>query len=200
MQSRAIAILRGTVDPIRRARERSTMRSTRCYRTARTSRLDCVCLRILRARRRRRTRASVSCENSENPMRSNMNPTKSPHSRASEVWARLVGLFGGETVARKFGDEPPAEWVGVISQLTGYQLERGMKRLLASGKASIPSLPEFRRMCVEVSNDDLDPPRSVGLIAEPAYPGDAWDMAANRHLLAHILRSGQKRHYYNAEQ
>lgn len=131
-----------------------------------------------------------------------MNPTKFPASRASEVWQRLVGLFGGESVSRKFGDEPPAEWVGVLAQLNDYQLERGMRRLLASGKAHVPSLPEFRRLCVEVSNDDLDiPSPAVPRLEGPSsWKGDDWDMTANRHLLAHILRAAQERRYYNPEQ
>lgn len=116
-----------------------------------------------------------------------MNPKSSPPSRTSELWQRFVGLFGGEAVRRKFGDAPPPEWVGVIGQLNDYQLERGMRRLLASGKAHVPALPEFRRLCVMVGDDELDPPDLPALSA-PAWDGDGWLIAANKHLLAHIAR------------
>ncbi len=67
------------------------------------------------------------------------NPKNTPQSRADELWQRFVGLFGGESVKRKFGDDPPDEWVGVLAQLSDYQLERGMRRLLRSGKSTPPS-------------------------------------------------------------
>jgi hypothetical protein len=129
-----------------------------------------------------------------------MNPKKtSPPSRASEVWERFVGMFGGDAVRRKFGDAPPAEWVGVLAQISDYQLERGMRRLLASGKANIPSLPEFRKLCVMLAHDDLDEaaPQGLALPAPDTWTGDAWDMSATRHLLAHILRQMQLKRCYD---
>lgn len=110
-------------------------------------------------------------------------------SRTDELWKRFVGMFGGEAVARKFGDAPPAEWVAMIGQLNDYQLERGMRRLLHSGKATVPSLPEFLKLCRTVGGDEeFDGPQRPALSAPDPFQGDAWDMAANRHLLAYIAR------------
>ena len=129
----------------------------------------------------------------------NQKPSLS-HSRAVELWTRFVGLFGGDSVARKFGDVPPAEWIGVVAQLTDYQLERGMCRLLASGRAHVPSLPEFRRLCTAIRNDELDAPNgAVPMAALEHWSGDRWVSEANRHLLGHVLQQGHRRVYYDAE-
>lgn len=122
-------------------------------------------------------------------------PSPSP-SRADEVWRRLVGLFGGDAVARKFGDKPPEEWVGVIAQLNDYQLTRGMARLVASGRAHVPTLPEFRKLCVEVRNDDIDRPAVPALPPHDDRVWDQWDIAGNKHLLAHIARQAEKGIHY----
>lgn len=112
----------------------------------------------------------------------------SPPSRASEVWQRFIGLFGGEAVRRKFGDIPPPEWVGVLAGLTDYQLERGMRRLLGSGKSQVPALPEFRRLCVLIADDELDPP-DLPALAAPGWEGDDWDTRANKNLLSFIVHT-----------
>jgi hypothetical protein len=108
------------------------------------------------------------------------------HSRIGELWRRFGGLFGGDAVRRKFGDTPPPEWVGVVAQLTDYQLDRGMRRLLASGKGQVPSLPEFRRLCMLIADDELDPP-DLPALAAPAWNGDDWDIRANKNLLSFIV-------------
>lgn len=111
--------------------------------------------------------------------------------RTAEVWRRFVGLFGGEAVARKYGDAPPAEWIGVLSDVNDWQLERGMRRLVRSGKAHVPALPEFLKLCRAVGDEELDGPdvRMPRLQAPDTFSGDEWTMAGNRHLLAHIRKS-----------
>lgn len=123
-----------------------------------------------------------------------MNPNRSPSSqtadaRASAVWTRFVGLFGGDAVRRRFGDSAPAEWVAIIAKLTDYDLERGMRRLVYSGRAHMPSLPEFLRLCrvVGQSDDIAEGPRPLQLEAPEDRRFDAWAMTANRHLLAYVL-------------
>jgi hypothetical protein len=59
-------------------------------------------------------------------------------------------------------------------------------------------LPEFRRLCAALGDDDLDPP-DLPLLSAPAYHGDGWEIAANRHLLSHIAYQAQKRVYYVGE-
>lgn len=98
---------------------------------------------------------------------------------------RLLGCFG-DSLLRKFGDEPPQEWVSVIADLRDYQLERGMRRLLGQGKPHPPSLPEFRRICLEASNDRED--SGPALPAPDNFSGDTWAVLANQHLLGFITR------------
>lgn len=123
-----------------------------------------------------------------------MNP-RPPHyspntDRAPEVWRRLIGLFGGDSVRRKYGDTPPAEWVSVIAKLTDYDLERGMRRLVHSGRGHVPSLPEFAKLCRTVGHaDDVpDAPPGPQLSAPEDSRFDDWGVTANRHLLAYVLK------------
>jgi hypothetical protein len=65
-----------------------------------------------------------------------------------------------------------------------------MRRLVHSGRAHVPSLPEFVRLCRTVGNDEEfggDPPKA--LPAPDEFQGDGWDLSANRHLLGHLVRS-----------
>jgi hypothetical protein len=119
-----------------------------------------------------------------------MNPSsEAARSRANEVWASLVGLFGADTLKRKFGPTPPAEWVGTLAKLDARELERGMRRLVHSGRDQVPTLPAFLRLCRAVGDDTIaDEPQALALPNPDAWHGDQWDMAANRHLQAHITR------------
>lgn len=108
---------------------------------------------------------------------------------ATAVWDRLLGCFG-DSLLRKFGAEPPREWVGAIGALDHHQIERGMRRLLFSWKGGPPNLPEFMRLCRSVGSDEFDEGRSTfpQLTHDDGFKGDAWDMAANRYLLGHIAQ------------
>lgn len=72
--------------------------------------------------------------------------------------------------------------------LNDGQLERGLKRLVFSGKTAPPSLPEFIRFCRAVGTDDFDEPVLPLLPAPDTFTGDVWDMAANRYLMGHIAK------------
>lgn len=110
--------------------------------------------------------------------------------RAPEVWRRLIGLFGGDSVRRKYGDTPPGEWVSVIAKLNDYDLERGMRRLVHSGCGHIPSLPEFVKLCRAIgAHDEINEGPQLPRLSAPEDHGfDAWAMTANRHLLAYVLK------------
>jgi hypothetical protein len=110
--------------------------------------------------------------------------------RAPEVWRRLIGLFGGDSVRRKYGDTPPTEWASVIAKLNDYDLERGMRRLVHSGRGHVPSLPEFVKLCRTVGQaDDVpDAPQNPQLSAPDDGRFDDWAMTANRHLLAYVFK------------
>lgn len=108
--------------------------------------------------------------------------------RATAIWDRLLGCFG-DSLLRKFGKTPPPEWVGAIGMLNDFQLERGLRRLVFSGKTQAPALPEFVRLCRAVGGDDFDEgkPTLPRLAREDSFKGDAWDEAANRFLLGHFV-------------
>lgn len=113
------------------------------------------------------------------------------HDRASLLWVRLAGMFGGDAVVRKFGEEPPPEWSAAISRLRDFELERGLRRLAFSGRDGLPSLPAFLRLCRiphDATDDDAQRPAGAPSQALPTHQGDRWDVAAGRHLLGHILR------------
>lgn len=108
-------------------------------------------------------------------------------SRASEIWKRFAGMFGSDALERKFGPKPPPEWGAMLSRLKDFEIDRGVRRLAYSGKAHVPSLPEFTRLCRAIGDDDFDEgPRRPALPA-PAEPEcDPWDLEANQRLLKFI--------------
>lgn len=105
-----------------------------------------------------------------------------------EVWDRLLGCFG-EGLLRKFGATPPDEWRGAIASLDDYKLQRGMRRMLYSGKTAPPTLPEFLKLCRTIGHDDdiPDEPATIAQITHDGWRGDKWDAAANQHLLKHVI-------------
>ncbi len=119
-----------------------------------------------------------------------MNPTNSPQSPAGELWNRFAGLFGGDAIERKFGAKPPVEWEVMVGRLKPFELERGMRRLVYSGKSYVPSLPEFVKLCRTVGGtDDVDDgPKPPALPAPEQFTGDDWDAIASQHLLAYTMR------------
>jgi hypothetical protein len=107
--------------------------------------------------------------------------------RANQVWERLLGCFGASLIS-KFGEEPPQEWASGISMLNDYQLAQGMRRMVYSGKAHPPTLPEFMKLCRTVGYAD-DVPDRPALPANPALEGPVmgpWEMLGNRRLLKYI--------------
>jgi hypothetical protein len=116
-----------------------------------------------------------------------MNPSSNAHSRASEIWERFGGMFGADAVERKFGLTPPDEWKAMLSRLKDFEIDRGVRRLAYSGKAHVPSLPEFTRLCRAVGDDSIeDGPQRIALPNPEAFQGDGWDIGGNLRLLKHI--------------
>lgn len=120
--------------------------------------------------------------------------TSISESRANELWARLAGMFGPERLARTFGKTPPLEWVELCGRLKDYELQRGIRRVMASGTDQIPPAPKFRKFCQETRNDDIDEPQSQPLPQLPSNLAaqDEWDMASNRHLLGYLAKRLKK--------
>lgn len=107
-----------------------------------------------------------------------------PQSKATEVWRRFAGMFGADTVARKYGDEIPEEWHAMLGKLTEFQVGRGVRMLAYSGKTHVPSLPEFVKLCRDAEHDRE-------FQTKPALPApdddwDKWLVAANRQLMRYL--------------
>lgn len=111
-------------------------------------------------------------------------------------------MFGADTVERKYGRTIPDEWHVVLGRLTDYQMQQGMRRLVYSGKAAVPSLPEFVKLARTVGHDDSiqDEPPAPNMLRITQDEPDPWFLVGNRHLFAYILRKmGQKRTFNEAE-
>jgi hypothetical protein len=107
--------------------------------------------------------------------------------RATAVWDKLLGIFG-DGIVRKFGEEPPAEWVEAIGDLNDFQIRRGIKRLIYSWKAGIPNLPDFVRFCRVIGDDAPDEGPSAH-IPVPKIEGpkfDGWDISGNMRFWKYI--------------
>lgn len=110
-------------------------------------------------------------------------------SRASEVWRRFAGLFGGDAIMRKFGKDIPPEWTSVLSKLKDYELDRGLRRLVHSGRDGVPSLPAFVKLCRTIQDDGVDEgPSPIALPNPDKWEGDKWDIASNLRLMAYLMR------------
>lgn len=116
-----------------------------------------------------------------------------PPLRCADLWQRLIGLFGADAMRRKFGDKPPPEWISMIARLSDFELQRGMRRLVYSGKAHVPSLPEFVKLCRNIgAGDDVeDGPRAPILPVSEDWKGDEWDDRANRRFMGYLFRTGK---------
>lgn len=106
--------------------------------------------------------------------------------RTRELWAHLGALFGFDSVKRKFGQTPPMEWDAALSQLTDAQLNHGLNSVLSSGKQHMPSLPEFIAIC-RSAREWVNPGKPEQQIVDDRF--DRWDVAANQHFLAEVLRA-----------
>ena len=107
--------------------------------------------------------------------------TQQQSSRVDKVWLHIGQMFGADSLARKFGDQPPDDWRRLIDRLGEHELSRGLRRLAGSGRAHVPTLPEFLRMCREVGGDYADDapkalPSPASLRGEPKqFPDNERD-------------------------
>lgn len=112
-----------------------------------------------------------------------------PLSSAERLWRHLVGMFGGDAVERKYGRSVPPEWSSALARIEPRKLDRGMRRLLHSGRDGVPSLPAFVRLCEALGDDYGDGGTTAPQIAaDPAMQIDQWGCVANLHLLRHLRR------------
>jgi hypothetical protein len=80
----------------------------------------------------------------------------------------------------------------MLGRLNGYEIDRALRRLAYGARSNVPSLPDFVKLARTVAHDDWDEPTPSPLPRLPGDSADAWEIAANNHLFAHILRTMQK--------
>lgn len=97
--------------------------------------------------------------------------------------------YYGDSLIRRFDEEPPQEWIDAIASLNDFQVQRGMRRLLAA-KGGVPSLPEFMRQCRGIGDefDQADPKPAPPLAKAPETAYDGWDVSGNVRLLKHVTQ------------
>jgi hypothetical protein len=103
------------------------------------------------------------------------------------VWDKLLGFFG-DGLVRKFGEEPPEEWIEAIAELNDFQLRRGFKRFTFSWKGGVPSLPDFVRYCRAIGDDapDEGPQKYVPTPQIEGPKFDGWDISGNMRFWKYI--------------
>jgi hypothetical protein len=113
--------------------------------------------------------------------------------RATAVWDKLLGFYG-DSLLRRFGAEPPAEWAEAIGMLADAQVTRGIRRLMfGAGAKGVPSLPEFMRVCRVLGDDAPDEgPRPIALPALPTGNFDGWAMTANNRFMKYVMHRIQE--------
>ncbi len=119
-----------------------------------------------------------------------MHADESPD-RSGMLWRTLAGLFGADSLERKFGKTPPREWVGLLRTLNDFELQRGLKRLAYCGKGHVPTLPEFLRMAREVGSDiDDNQPRIPQSHRLEARADLRWEREGDTHLRSYLHTQG----------
>lgn len=123
-----------------------------------------------------------------------MNRSSESFSPTAELWQRFGGMFGADALERKFGRGIPQEWRGIVDRMPRAELDRGMRRLVHSGKGHVPTLPEFVKLCKAIGDDGEfgGPKQSTPLIAGPPDVTDNWGAAANRHLMAEVYKNPRR--------
>ena len=108
--------------------------------------------------------------------------------RTASLWQHMGGLFGADALERKFGRDIPREWTSIVERMPAAELERGMRRLVHSGKAHVPTLPEFVRLCKAVGDDgEWGGPKGQHALPAPAQNvTDPWGTQGNIHFFAYV--------------
>lgn len=113
--------------------------------------------------------------------------------RAADLWHTFAGMFGADAIERRFGANPPGEWINAVGRLTQFEFERGLRALERSGMASVPSLPQFMRLCKQLGEDS---DRRQTRPPELPFDGDRWTIIANQRLLKHIMTQASRGNHY----
>ena len=79
-------------------------------------------------------------------------PTKnsSPSKKLmASLWMRMVGLYGHKWTSSYGESDADGTWQSGLSGLTANDFERGLRNCMNCDDGWPPSLPDFRRMCME---------------------------------------------------
>jgi hypothetical protein len=88
--------------------------------------------------------------------------------RATVVWVTLTQMYGPR-LTRDFGESVPEPWRSVIASLSDIQIQRGLRRLTASGSGSVPTLPQFSKACRDLGDDEGQTRPASTYLPSPDY-------------------------------
>lgn len=143
---------------------------------------------------------------------------KQPPGRLRRLWEAMTGIYG-EKWPRAYGDSPQDDdgeltptgktWAHGLAGMTGAQIGAGLEACMVSASPWVPTLPEFRAMCVgipalsliQLEFRDLAPRSPFGLAVWQLIDADRWRMGNGErrdHLITcayeltreHVLRGG----------
>lgn len=74
----------------------------------------------------------------------------------------------GPRFLRDYGDRAPDVWAKAILGLKDRELQKGLSRLLKGGSGSVPTLPQFVKLCRTIGDDEGPAPQHTAL-PPPSY-------------------------------
>jgi hypothetical protein len=91
----------------------------------------------------------------------------------------------GTRLTRDFGESVPDPWRSAIKTLTDAQIQRGMRRLTATGSGSTPTLPQFMKACRASGDDEYETRPASTYLPKPEL---SWQVrTGNCTLLSFML-------------
>lgn len=94
----------------------------------------------------------------------------------------------GTRLTRDFGESVPEPWKSAINSLNDHQVQRGLRRLTATGSASVPTLPQFVKACRQVGDDEGEARQAPTYLPGPVY--DAFHRFGQRALFRFLKTKG----------
>lgn len=113
----------------------------------------------------------------------------SANNEATRVWAIFSGMYGSRH-SRDFGESVPDIWRQAIAGLNHFEIERGLRRLTASGSGSPPTLPQFMKACKQSGDDEGTLRPSMPQLTAPDLPNFCkWRAFGNRVLFSFLCET-----------
>lgn len=93
----------------------------------------------------------------------------------------MLSEMYGNGFLQKYGEKPGPLWRQVVGELTDEQIESGVARLMSSGGAFAPSLPEFKAACLKADEPEIEQ-AEIELLAYEMIPSFERQTLSRRDL------------------